>query len=115
MSQGLIQGCLSLPLSLSPPLVGGDMGESSSWVLTLRWCQSSRLLDFWILGTWQSSLTLENFLTLTGFLWSSCFLFLPLVVFRILVGLPDSCWSSGLLLDFRILVGLPDFVGHLDS
>jgi hypothetical protein len=77
--------------------------------LTLRWCQSSRLLDVWILGTWQSSLTLEDILTLAGFLWSSCFLFLPLVVFRTLVGLPDSCWSSGLLLVFRTLFG------HLDS
>ena len=86
----------SSSFSLSPPLVGGDIVESSLWVLTLRWCQSSRLLDVWILGTWQSSLTLEGILTLAGFLWSPCFLFLPLVVFRTLVGLPDSCWSSGL-------------------
>jgi hypothetical protein len=75
-SQGLIQGCLHwvspclwesiFPLSLSPPLVGGNVVESSSWVLTLRLCQSSRLLSFWILETWQSSVTLADFLTLTG-------------------------------------------------
>ncbi len=74
------------------------MGESSSWVLTLRWCQSSRLLGFWILGTWQSSLTLEDFLTLAGFFWSSCFLVLALG------SLPDSWLSSGLLLVFRTLL-----------
>ncbi len=85
-----------LSFSLSPPLVGGNMVESSSWVLTLSLCQSSRLLGFWILETWQSSLTLANFLTLAGVLGSSCLLFLSLVVFRILVGLPDSCWFSGL-------------------
>ncbi len=106
MSQGLIHGCLPLSLSLSPPLIRGDMEESFSWVLTLGWCQSSRLLGFWILGTWQSSLTLEDFLTLAGSLGSSCFLFLPLVVFRTLVGLPDSCWSSGLLLVFRTLLAI---------
>ncbi len=116
MSQGLIQGCLqwvspcswesSFPLSLSlfPPLVGGNMVESSSWVLTLGLCQSSRLLGFRILETWQSSLTLADFLTLAGVLGSSCLLFLSLVVFRTLVGLPDSCWSSGLLLVFRTLL-----------
>jgi hypothetical protein len=48
-------------------------------------------LGFWVLGTWQSSLTLEDLLTLAGFLRSSCFLYLFLVVFRTLVGLPDSC------------------------
>jgi hypothetical protein len=80
----------SLFLSLSPPLVGGNMVESSSWGLTFSLCQSSRLLGFWTLGTRQSSWTLEDFLTLAGFLGSSCFLFLLLVVFRILVGLPDS-------------------------
>ncbi len=102
MSQGLIQRCLHwvspsfLSLSLFPPLAGGNMVESSLWVLTLRLCQSSRLLGFWILGTWQSSLTLADFLTLAGVLGSSCFLFLSLVVFRTLVGLPDFCWSSGL-------------------
>jgi hypothetical protein len=71
------------------------MVESSSWVLTLRLCQSSRLLGFWILGTWQSSLALEDFLTLAGFLGSFMFVLA-------LGSLPDSCWSSGLLF------GLPD-------
>ncbi len=81
----------SLSLSISPPLAGGNMVESSSWVLTLRLCQSSRLLGFWILETWQSSLTLADFLTLAGVLGSSC-----LLQFLVLVSLPDFCWSSGL-------------------
>jgi hypothetical protein len=66
------------------------MVESSSWVLTLRLCQSSRFLGFWILETWQSSLTLADFLALAGVLGSSCLLFLSLVIFWTLVGLPDS-------------------------
>ncbi len=84
MSQGLIQGCLHwvspcswesiFPLFISPPFAGGNMVESSSWVLTLRLCQSSRFLGFWILETWQSSLTLADFLTLAGVLGSSCLL-----------------------------------------
>ncbi len=57
------------------------MVESSSWVLTLRVCQSSRLLGFWGLGIWQSSWTLEDLLTLTGFM----------LLVLVLGSLPDSC------------------------
>ncbi len=59
-----------IPFSFSPPLAGGNIAVLGVILLdlTLVLCQSSRLLGFWILETWQSSLTLADFLTLTDFL-----------------------------------------------
>ncbi len=98
-------------------------------LLLLEGIWGSLPLGFWLLdGASSPDSWASGFLELDTLLWFLktswhlqvslgfyVFLFLPLVVFRTLVGLPDSCWSSGFLLVFRTLVGLPDSFSHLDS
>ncbi len=60
------------PFSVFPTLVGGKRTVLPEIIFLLHFtlliCQSSRLLRFWFLETWQSSLTHADFLTLVGFL-----------------------------------------------
>jgi hypothetical protein len=77
----------------SPPLVGGNIAVLGVILLdlTLVLCQSSRLLGFRILETWQSSLTLADFLILADFLgFLASWILYSLVVLCVSCSLPDS-------------------------